>query len=159
MYRTLALIAPTLFAAFGCAAAQPGPTRLGVITAVLEMRRSLYAQPVIIDGCSIARMVDSVTKTTGSIGSEFSNFVRGAQGSCLPRDAEVGPYVLEAYRLTRGVEFLPDIEPAEAKSFLKLLVKVENRLSRQFAYEEWALKQLSDGAFVVLGVRTSIGHD
>jgi hypothetical protein len=161
MCRTLAC-ALLLLCSVACRAHSQRTTRFGVLTAVLDQRKAIYEQNLVIDGCSITRMLDSVTTEVGTLGPAFANSVRGTAGNCMRQeDLPAGSArVLSGIRLVRGAHgFFPDIGTADAKEYLTLMVRIENRRSRSFVVEEWVIKPLEGGRLSVIAVRVGIGHN
>lgn len=143
------------------AKAQVSPTRLGLISTVLRERMKMFNQPVLLNGCSMEMMVDSVTRSMGSLDSAFTPFVRGRGEQCPKGNFEVGGgpiYVMSFYRIDPGPGDIisPDLFPAMFRTgWVRVLLKVFNIRTTETHEEEWVLGPHVDGRYMVLSMRVS----
>lgn len=152
-----ALIIVSLATLVACRApAQNPPTRLGVLTTVLEARQRMFEQVVYIDGCSFSTMMDSVSSSMGTVGEKFAGFVRGAPGSCLTSDSsrDLSRVMSLGVLMRRGADQVDPTLPADVKAGVIMLgLIVQDIRSQESHPEEWYLGRLPGGGLQVLSMR------
>jgi hypothetical protein len=143
-----------LLGACSPAKATPAALQPAVIKELLDQRARLFSQTANVDGCSLAKVIDSaafaeiVAATPG---------IRGRPGQCaewMPGDG----VVLFVFRVAdaRG-DFLPKSLSSEARSGLLQSIELQASNSERgtFHTEEWVIRVRPSAAPVVLAMRVS----
>jgi hypothetical protein len=143
-----------------CARAQTPLTRLGLVSSVVEARRQYFEQPVILDGCSLATMIDSISSGMGALDPAFASLVQGTSGRCLDRADLPGPQIPRVLSfmlaIRAGAEMAdPRMAAADRERVFSVLLVVQNPNNQTSHTEQWVLQPSPDGKLAVVAVRIS----